>query len=213
MQKQASENQVLPPVSQEKHRRTNWPAFAQDFPRWRIIPDSAFQLIPSQKLEEKLKTVDAQVAGMIREDIRHLDKELLGLFRERDTEAKVQQNQYRRFQITYIILALTATVIGSLQGLASQDDSWLTWFAFAETVAALLATFVAALAGNNPPLPRWISNRRQAEAMRQEYFRYLMHASPYDGEDAAQREMLIAQRAAEINRGHYPKTDSSGEGS
>jgi hypothetical protein len=212
MDNQTNEKPGAQPITQEKHHRKGWPAFAKDLPRWRIIPNPDFQLIPPDRLAQKLRDVDAAVADSIREDIQYLDKELLRLFRERDTEAKVNQNRYRQFQIIYIILALAATVIGGLQGLASTHHSWLAWAAFAETVVALSATFVAALSGNDPPLPRWISNRRKTEGMRQEYFRYLMHAAPYDLEDAAHRELLLAQRAAEINRGNYPDTKQSAGG-
>ena len=207
MNQSPNSEEVQQPLTQEKNLRIRWPAFARDFPRREITPDPTFKLIPEKELNEKLATVDPSIADSIRAQLAHLDKELMGLFRTQDAEAKVGQNQYRKFQLAFIVLALIATVIGSLQGLARDSEITLSVLALLETVVALFAVFVSRLAAHDSPLTRWLSNRRHAEGLRQEFFRYLMYAAPYDDENTARREILLAQRAAEIHRGNYPEID------
>ncbi len=200
-----------PPITQERRPRTRWPAFARHFPRWRIRSNPGFKLIPEEDLEMRLAKVDPTIAASIREQLALLEKELMGLFRSSDLEAKRNQNRYRQYQIVFIILALAATVIGSLQGMARESNTWLSVLALFETVVALAAVLVSQIAAYDPPQPRWLKNRRQAEGLRQEFFRYLMYATPYNHDDTAFREILLAKRAALINRGDDPET-SSGTG-
>jgi hypothetical protein len=70
---------------------------------------------------------------------------------------------------------------------------------------ALLATFLATISGRESPLPIWLNNRRRAEQLRREYFRYLMNLPPYDSIEGYQRQMAASRRAADINRGVFPE--------
>jgi uncharacterized protein DUF4231 len=169
-------------------------------------PDPSFQLIQEADWNTITSQTDKDTADQMEADKKFLDYELLRLFRERDYEAKKQQNRYRLIQIGFMLLAAIATMIGALQALAlSNDPTSLPFLAFFETLVALLATFLSTIAGREPPLPIWLSNRRRAEQLRREYFRYLVNLPPYDGLDGYQRQMALSKRAADINRGVFPE--------
>jgi hypothetical protein len=169
-------------------------------------PDPNFQLIRNEDWDKIIKSTDTETAAQMEADKKFLDYEMLRLFRERDYEAKKHQNRYRLIQILFMILAAVATMIGALQAIAlSNDPTSLPFFAFWETLVALLATFLATIAGREPPLPIWLNNRRRAEQLRREYFRYLINLPPYDSIQGYQRQMMAARRAADINRGVFPE--------
>jgi hypothetical protein len=194
------------PVSQEKKGfRQGWPVWLRQMPRLSFPPlNENFQLIDPAALEEVLSQADTAAAERIRRDMRHMDGELLRLFRRLDYEAKAQQNRYRVYQITYLLLAALATLIGSIMALATDNADLLAVLAFGETLVALLTTYLATISGREPPLPLWMQNRRRAEHMRREYFRYLCNLEPYDTVQGYEREMLLSKRAADINRGFFP---------
>jgi hypothetical protein len=215
---------IAPPTAQPSNRdskaepksqgkagfRKRLPIWLQEMPRIRFeppAPDPNYQLIDREDLEEELKDIPAEVKAEIIKDMEFMEYELMRLFRQRDHEAKKQQNRYRRVQISYLLLAALATMIGSVQAITfSTAPETMPLFAFFETVVALLATFLATVSGRESPLPMWLTNRRRAEQLRREYFRYLTHMAPYDEVDEGyQRRMLLAKRAADINRGVYPQ--------
>lgn len=189
--------------------RDHWPVWMQDLPVLRFrpeTPDITAPLVAEDDLEQLLKDLDAPAAARIRQDVQFLEYELLRLFRQRDHTAKKQQNRYRKYQLGYIALATLATLIGSCQAiaLASSPESMPVW-AFGETVVALLATFLATIGGREAPMPLWLMNRRRAEQLRREYFRFLANLPPYDEQVGYRRSMLLSRRAAEINRGEDPR--------
>lgn len=189
-------------------RRDRWPAWMQQLPVLHFRPeepDIHAPLIDVVELEQVLAAADPAALERIKADIRFLDYELLRLFRERDHAAKKQQNRYRKYQIIYVILAAIATTVGGFQALAlASNPEILPWFAFIETGIALSATFLATVSGRESPLPLWLNNRRRAESMRREYFRYIVNLPPYDAAQGYQRQMLLSKRAADINRGVFP---------
>ncbi|GAB4330379.1 MAG: hypothetical protein Kow00117_15990 [Phototrophicales bacterium] len=195
----------LPPAFRE-----HWPIWLKQMPVLSFPPpNEKFQLIDQDELDQFLKTLDAETAERIQQDIKYLEKELLRLFIKRDHEAAFHQNRYRLFQIYYITLAALATLFGSMMGLAiNSNPSLVPWLAFAETLVALLTTYVATLGARQPPLQRWIEARRRAESLRREYFRYLINLPPYDQVHGYTREMLLSRRAADINRGGNPSNIS-----
>jgi hypothetical protein len=196
------------PISQGK--KANWrarmPLWIQQLPKLRFnAPDPSFQLIDPARLKEYLDHADPNTAAHIRENMDILERDLLPFFRDHDYEASRRQNQYRLFQLGFILLATLATLIGSLQALSfNGSPSSVPFWSFLETVIALLATFLATVAGREPPLPLWLTNRRRAESLRREYFRFLMDLPPYDKLESYHREQLLAHRAADINRGQFP---------
>jgi hypothetical protein len=129
----------------------------------------------------------------------------LRLFRVRDYQAKFQQNRYRQYQIAYMLLATAATIAGSLLAISLRDTPQSAPFwGLVETLIALGATFLSALSTREPPLPLWIENRRIAEQLRREYFRFLMDLEPYDALEGYDRRSTLSMRAARINRGALP---------
>lgn len=203
-------------ITQEKAGfRAHWPHWARQLPR-RSFPDNPradYQLIDRQKMRALLKDADPEALRRLDADIDFLDHELLRLFRQRDHQAAFQQNRYRLYQIGFIVLATFATLIGSLQALTlGSVPDWVPLLAFIETLIALGTTYLATISGRESPLPMWLSNRRRAEHLRREYFRFLMNIPPYNDLDAIQRRLMLSQRAAEINRGFYPETDGSSQG-
>ncbi|HLU08253.1 MAG TPA: DUF4231 domain-containing protein [Oceanobacillus sp.] len=206
--------QVDEPSTQGKTGfRKSRPAWFRDLPQFPTFkptePDPNYQLIDPEKLREVLKGFDEEIIQRIQDDIQFMDYELLRLFRERDHEAKLQQNRYRLFQIFFIGLAAIATMIGSIQALMiNNNPAIVPFFAFLETVVALMATFLATISGREAPLPLWLSNRRRAEHLRREYFRFLVNLPPYDSVEGYQRRTLLSKRAAEIADGIDPDTNT-----
>ncbi len=187
--------------------RAMMPAFVQELPQLRFssAPNPAFRLI-EQKHIDAIKTLYPEAAARIDADIAFMEYELLRLFIERDYAAKSNQNRYRVYQLLFLTLATFATLIGSFQALAlNSSPEWLPIWAFLETIIALLATFVATVSGREPPLPRWLDNRRRAEQLRREYFRYLMNLPPYNTLTGYKRQVELSRRAADINRGMFPE--------
>ena len=198
------------PVSQQSSTfRERLPLWMRKMPQLRFPeePRRDFQLLPKSDLDRILNAddVDPAAAQRIRHDVAYMEYELLRLFRERDYFAKFNQNRYRIYQITYMVLAALATLFGSFLALSlDSSPSLVPLWAFGETAVALVTTYVAALSSREPPLPLWLENRRRAEYLRREYFRYLANLSPYDQfTDPAEREMTLSKRAADINRGAY----------
>lgn len=191
--------------------RARWPVWLQRMPQYNFPPpNDDFQLVDGEQLKQILGGVDEEIVAGIQMDINHMDYELLRLFRKLDYEAKYQQNRYYQYQIAYMVLAFAATLIGSTLALALDAKPGLVpWLAFAETVVALLTTYLATLSGREPPMPLWVSNRRRAEAMRREYFRYLLNLPPYNEVTGYQREMQLSRRAADINRGFFGEAEGS----
>ena len=193
--------------------RKRLPVLMQEMPRFSFeppTPDPNYQLINRDDLQELLKDSPAARDEIIK-DIEFMEYELMRLFRQRDHSAKQQQNRYRRVQILYLMLAGLATMIGSLQALAFESNpETIPVYAFAETIVALLATFLATVSGREPPLPLWLQNRRRAEQLRREYFRFITRVPPYDEVEGYQRRMMLSKRAADINRGVYPQDVETG---
>jgi len=190
--------------------RKQLPVWIQQLPQFGSFkpaePDPNYQLISREELEEVLADVPESVKHEFLEDIQYMDYELMRLFRQRDHAAKYNQNRYRRLQINFMILAVAATLIGSLQVIAlNSNPEVMPIFAFLETVVALLTAFLAAVGGREPPQELWLTNRRRAEQLRREFFRFLTRMPPYDELQGYQRRMLLSQRAADINRGMYPQ--------
>lgn len=204
------------PISQEKTGfRKGWPEWIRQLPMRRFPPPKPdFQLIDQQQLDALMESVkaDPQAVQRLKDDMQFLDHELLRLFRERDYQAKYEQNRYRTYQITYMLLAALATLVGSLLAVTLRSAPQLApWFGFAETIIALLATYLATISGREAPLPRWIENRRRAEQLRREYYRYLMDLPPYDTLKGFERRKTLSLRAAQINRGTPAETNSVGK--
>lgn len=202
---------AAPKNSQYKRSKS---ALIQEMPFFFRVPplDENFTLIKDGDLEALFERdkIDPAVAEQIRADLTFLDHELLRLFRNRDHNAKLHQNRYRLYQILYIMLAALAGMLGAFQAVAIKDSPGLVpLFAFGETIIASIVTFLATLSGREASFPLWLNNRRSAELMRREMFRFLAHLPPYDKLDGYQRRVTLSQRAADINRGVYPQEVTS----
>jgi hypothetical protein len=195
----------------ESVRRRRAPAWIRQLPKMNFQPaepDPKYELIDREEVRQVLGDVRPEIRARIEADIEFLDYELLRLFRHRDHRAKKQQNRYRLNQIVYLVLATVATALGSAQAIAlSSAPETMPIYSFAETVVALIATYLATTSGRESPFTDWLSSRRRAEQLRREYFRYLTHLPPYDQfkHDDYERKLLLSKRAADINRGVYPE--------
>jgi len=190
------------------NHRKGWPMWAQQLPSSSFPkePNPNFKLMDKNEMRELLKDKDPEAVRRIEQDIDYLDHEMLRLFRERDHKASSYQNRYRAYQITFLVLAAFATLTGSLQALyLDSKPNWVPWFAFLATLIALLTAYFSTLSGREPSLQLFLMNRQRAEALRREYFRYLMLMPPYDIDDEIQRKLMMSQRAANINRGVDPQ--------
>lgn len=197
----ASKANTEQPITQEtRNTRANWPIWMKQLPYWEIKKDDNFTLIPPEQLAEITAGEEPEAIRRIQDDIKFLEEELLRLFKERDYEAKVMQNQYRLYQICYMVLAALATLFGSLLAISIDSAKGLVpWLAFAETIVALFTTYLATISGREAPLQKWLINRHKAEILRREYFRYILNLEPYEGLNSLERRRLLSRRAAEIN--------------
>ncbi|MCU0497816.1 MAG: DUF4231 domain-containing protein [Anaerolineae bacterium] len=204
--------QLQQPVTQEKlNYRQNLPEWFRQLPKIRFpAPNEEFQLVDRAQLDALIGDMDNEARQRLYTDLDVLNLELLPLFRERDYLAKYHQNRYRLYQIIYMLLAAAATLVGSLLALALNTSPQLVSFlSFVETLIALLTYLIVNLSGREPALPAWLDNRRRAETLRREYFRYLMNLAPYRSIKGFERRMVLARRAADMNRGVYPETEQS----
>jgi hypothetical protein len=202
------------PITQQGARLRSWaPEWMKQLPYRKLpTPNPDFRLLSLK--DEELQALEKQakedeVKARLLEDMAYLDEEVLQLFKERDYDAKFQQNRYRFFQIGYILLAAAATVIGAILAVAlDSNPEVVPWLGFAETLVAALTTYLATISSREPPLPLWLENRRKAEYLRREYFRYLMDLSPYDDLEGYDRRRTLSTRAANINRGLFPDQET-----
>jgi hypothetical protein len=206
------------PLSQSNSRRRNWPAWAKQLPYFLRLPPARqdFSLVDRVELKRILEGTDPQIIADIEKDLDVLERDLMHFFVKRDTEASAQQNRYRLYQIAYIFLAMLATIIGSLIVLALNQNPprWVPVLGFLETLVALLATFLSNIGTRGEPsFLAWLDNRRRAESLRREFFRYLVVLPPYDTTEGYKRRMLLAERAALINQGKFPDEKSTNGGS
>lgn len=209
VQKPPSDTTETEVISQQRGKfREGWPEWIRQMPQLRFPnePKEGFSLIQRKKLETSLSDkVDADTIQRINEDIDFLEYELERLFKERDHVAKYQQNRYRQYQLSFMVLATAATIVGAFQAIALNSlPTWLPMFAFIETIIALATTYIATISSSEAPLPLWMMNRRRAEYLRREFYRYMMDLSPYDELSGYQRQQRLSIRAANINRGVYP---------
>ncbi|MCA9905055.1 MAG: DUF4231 domain-containing protein, partial [Anaerolineae bacterium] len=157
-------------------------------------------------LEKKGIKFDSPEGQRIQADIDFLGEELMRLYRDRDHNAAMQQNRYRLYQIGFTFLAMFAAVLGSFQSLAlASYPRLMPLVALFETVVALGAVYLATISGREPPLPLWLRDRRRAEQMRREYFRFMLNLAPYDVMDVIKRQQTLSTRVADINRGDFPE--------
>ncbi len=187
--------------------RQRLPEWVKQLPRLRDTPkaNQSFQLLNTVEKDAILAQMDAAAKKRIAEDIEHLESELLVYFRQHDADAAYQQNRYRMYQIGYIGLATLATIVGSIQALfLTSDVNIVRIAAFIEVMISLFAVYLANLGAQEPPLPAWMDNRRRAEALRREYFRYLVNLPPYDALTGFERRGQLSRRAALLNRGSNP---------
>ncbi|MBE2269122.1 MAG: DUF4231 domain-containing protein [Anaerolinea sp.] len=198
---------AAPTNSQYKGKR---PALLKEMPYWWKVPqpDTEFKLITHEDIDNLVNTkgIDPEVAKTIKQDLDFLEKELMRLFRERDYLAKLHQNRYRLYQILYILLAALAGAFGGWQALSIERNPGVVPFlATAETVVALIVAFLATVGGREPAMPLYLNNRRAAEELRREFFRYITHLPPYDDDNVVRRKLSLSQRAADISRNVYPQ--------
>jgi hypothetical protein len=200
-------------VSQQaKKYRENWPAWMKQLPYVQLPePNPAFDLINDDQFNALISGAPQHIVDRLTADRKTLQEELMPFFRQCDSRAAVYQNVYRQTQISYIALATLATIFGSLQAVSLPLNPYaVAALAFGETLIALVATFIATISGNEPPYQVWLENRRKAETLRREYFRFLMNLTPYDRVGGHQRDSLLDRRAAEINMGRIPTEDQPG---
>lgn len=204
------------PMSQQlRYSRERLPAWMKQLPYLRVPPvREDFTLIDRVEMRRVLGETDPDVIKSIERDLDLLESDLLRYFIRRDADAAINQNRYRLFQIGYIVLAMLATVVGSLMVMAlNSSPRWVPVLSFIETGIALLATYMSNLSNRiESPLHSWIDNRRRAENLRREFFRYLMNMPPYDTLTGAVRRMTLSKRAALINQGQMPDDAIGQEG-
>ena len=197
------------PVTQEKPSfRQYMPEWVRQLPKLRFPPaDEHFQLLEEAKFRSVLQGVDSTIVEEIVQDLKEIDHDIMRQFRERDYEASQQQNAYRLYQLGYMFLATAATFFGSAQALSfGSNPDIVALFALLQTIISGLAVFLSFISTREPPLPRWMENRRKAEFLRREYFRYLVGLPPYDNPNLKphERKRELGLRAAKAINEAFP---------
>ena len=113
------------PVSQGRADfRKRLPVWIQEMPQFGKFkpsePDQNYQLLIRKDLEAVLKDVPEATRKEIFDDMDFMDYELLRLFRQRDYQAKFNQNRYRKQQIYFLMLAVAATLV-------TERRRWKAW--------------------------------------------------------------------------------------
>lgn len=178
-------------------------------------PDQSFQLINDKMLEtiKEEYDLDDESINNIKADRAFMENELMRYFRELDVDAKVKQNEYRKYQIRILMLASAATLVGSLQAISVNAAPYLRFFGMVEALIALFTVFVIQTRGTDATLPGWLSARKKAEQLRREYFRYMMRLPPYDQDlKVYDLKLRLSSRAAEIYNDKDPEEPSILEG-
>lgn len=191
---------------QSEESRSRLPVWMREMPRLRVSkePVSAFQLIDRGQLRQLVteKNLDKEAVTRIESDLEFLEYELLRLFSDRDHKANLQQNRHRLYTVQYITLGVLAVCVGALIAVAvATNPPLVPYLAVFSTLLALVMTFLGTISGREPPVEQWYVNRRRAEMLRREYFRFLMRLPPYQDGDDFQIKRTLSQRAADINRG------------
>lgn len=205
----SSVDEKIQPTTQGKKPSSYVPAWVRELPQWWRFkpeaPDPKYQLLKPEIVNEILSKYSPAVQSQIREDMVNLDQEILRYFRGLDHAAKFNQNRYRKFQLLYIIFATMATGFGAGQALSLYSSpNWAPIWGGLEVAVAAFVTFLATIVSPENPLEGWMKNRKRAEQLRREYFRYLANLEPYDMLDPVARQLVLARRAADINRGVDP---------
>lgn len=205
----STQKNEMQPITQQKKPTRRWaPEWVKQLPYFKLPetePD--FALVDKDSMIRLLRKDDKTPDSAIRsvaEDLDFLNREMMPLFRELDLDAKTYQNAYRLTQCWYILLAMVATILGSFLALAinQQPPIWVPIIGFLETLVALLATFIASVSNREMAFNRWLTNRRCAEGLRREYFRYVMNLAPYDAiSTGVDRRRTLSRRAADIYSG------------
>lgn len=197
------------PTTQGKPANRKRASWVRDMPQFGTFkpdkPDVSYKLIKPDVLKTLLAGHSERVVKRIQDDIDYAEHEVLRLFRARDYDAARNQNRYRKTQIFYIMLAGLATTFGALQAYTLAGNPLLSpWFGLGETIVALSTVFIAAINARRPPLRAWLNNRRVAEQLRREYFRFVTNLPPYTDLNADDRRAELSKRAANINLGIEP---------
>lgn len=193
--------------------RSFLPAWMRDMPRLRFPdqPDAFFQLVDRHQLQllAKDKNLDPEAVARIERDLDLLEYELLRLFRDRDMQAKAAHNRHRVNTLVFILLGVMSILLGTLVAVAlATASSFVPVLSFLVTLLALIMTFTATISGRETSITNWYGNRRRAEMLRREYFRFLMRLPPYHEGDDYQLKLTLSRRAAEVNRGLAVEEDS-----
>jgi len=185
---------------------------------FRLIAEDAL-VEAKKKFAEQHKTVETEKADKaysdLQAEIEFLEMYVVGLFKQRDYDAKYYQTAYRRYQVGYMLLAVLAAIFGSLLALNLNENSaneahgrfWVAVFGFLETVVALATTYLASISGRENALEKWLENRQKAEGLRREYQQFLMRLTPYDKGTTTELEESLKRRAAAINLLGSPDID------
>lgn len=192
-----------PPISQGTAEYTDrtpqWVKLLPFLDESSIKIDQSFKLVDVRGLSDITGYHTHPAREVIEKDVKFLDEVVLQRFRQFDAEAKLYQNKYRRYQITYMLLAALATLLGSILALAFDKNSTVVYLAgFGETAIALITTYFATTVDTKDLLEKYLLKRQRAEALRREYFRYIANLVPYNTSSDAERQRILRSRVSSI---------------
>jgi hypothetical protein len=179
-------------------------AWAQELPRRSYPPfDPTSTIIDRAELQNVLADIAPEVTQSIVDDLDFLEENLVPLFRSRHYEARRELNRYRFNQLIISVVALTMILMSVLQLVALISAiQFLLVAAFLTTLVALTLTFLTTLVSRSQsPVISWLTNQRRAEALRREYYRFVLDLPPYHNLRDLKRKKLLAVRAADIDQG------------
>jgi hypothetical protein len=142
---------------------------------------------PPEKPQQIISLADQARYPAFAEDFAVLEQELMPAYRILSNEAARGQNQFHLEQVTLILGGALVTALGALQVTLAALFHASLWPGVAEAVLAAVLAGVAQYTRISKAQRRYFGSRRQAEALRGEYFLFLGHLPPYDSEQRQQR--------------------------
>jgi len=157
---------------------------------------------------ESLSPAEREQVPTLKQDLGDLEEHLMPAFWEFNQKAKHHQNRYYLYQWLFMGGAFVSTLSGTLTTysyvVSGEENNLVAIFL---GILTMLASFVTTLftymSQANNPQKRWAKARRLTEELRMNYFLYLSHIKPYDGDDRLfqMRRFVIDIRRKENDNG------------
>lgn len=123
----------------------------------------------------------------LEDDFKKLNGILIPVFQKIDEQALKLQNQFRLWQVIFILGGALATILGALQATFSSAP----WLGIVEAILAVILTTVTGTVRQLKLQEKYFQFRLKAEVLRREYFLFLGRVAPYDQDESRAKRLEI----------------------